>query len=178
MSERGPDYEDEKLRTWSFGSENQEPEKFEQDPTVMHLDVEREEIFESRTYCLQPTPEVLLYLIDLLISQQPDLDASSDEAMLFAREMIEDTTFRFLAKRDKDDGLVSSLLVAVGGDERYLLLQQEQVEESEYRQAVQDFETIYLPDGIVTAPLVVTLEEWRAYNQEEPFSEMPPDSQR
>ena len=76
-------------------------------------------------YHLLPSPPVTLYLIDLLISQQTDLDASSDEITLFAREMIEDTTFRFLAKRDKESGLVTSLLVTVGGDERYLLFRQE-----------------------------------------------------
>ena len=67
-------------------------------------------------------------------------------------------------------------LDAVGGGERCLLLQQEQVQEDEYRQAVQAFETTYLPVGILDPPLVVTLEEWRRYSDEGPFAEELPGS--
>ena len=50
-------------------------------------------------------------------------------------------------------------------------LRQERVGEDEYRQAVREFETSFLPEGILAAPLVVPLEEWRRYSQEDPFSE-------
>ena len=177
MVERKLDFEDDKIRAWTFGSGEQELEKPWRDPTVMCVDVEREEVFESRIYRLRTSPEVLLYLVDLVTTREPESVPSPGAVVRFAVEMIDDTTFRFFAKRSREDGLISSLLVAVGGDDRCVLLQQEQVGEDEYRQAVQDFETSYLPEGTLTAPRVTTLEEWRRYSQEKPFSEEQPNPQ-
>lgn len=122
MIEREPSFEDERIRTWTYSAERGEPETFEEDPTVMHLDVEREEIFESRIYRFRPDPEVLLYLIDQTTVSLSEQSPSPEEIVQFAKELMEDTTFKLLAKRNKPDGLVSSLLVAAGGGERFLLL--------------------------------------------------------
>ena len=92
--------------------------------------------------------------------------------MQAATELMEDATFKFLAKRRKEDGLISSLLVAVRSGDRCLLSRQEWVEVAEYRQKVQDFETGFLPEGVLAPPLVVTLEEWRRYSEEGPFPGM------
>ena len=79
---------------------------------------------------------------------------------------------KFLAKRDKADGSITATLIVVGGGERSLLFQQEQLGEAEFRQAVHAFETGYLPPGVLSPPLVVPLEEWRRYSEEGPFTEM------
>lgn len=171
MVEREPDFEDERIRAWTAGPEGRGAEEFKEDPTVLSLDAEHEEIFESRTYRFQAGPETLLYLIRLVTSRQPDLGLSREEIMRDARRLMQDTAFKFLAKRRKQDGLITSLLVAVTTGDRSLLLRQEWVEEDDYRQAVQEFEESSLSKGILTEPLVTTLEEWRRYSQQGPFSE-------
>lgn len=109
--------------------------------------------------------------MDLVISRQYELGLSPEEVVQAATELMEGITFKFLAKRRKEDGLVSSLLVAVRSGDRCLLSRQEWVEVAEYRQKVQEFEASFLPEGVLAPPLVVTLEEWRRYSQEGPFSE-------
>lgn len=171
MIERKPNFEDDKIRAWAAGPKDRELEKSQEDPTVMSLDVEREEIFESRTYRFRSGPETLFYLMELVTSRHFELGLSPEEVMQAAAELMEDTTFKFLAKRSKEDGLICSLLVAVGSNDRSLLLRQERVGEDGYRQAVQEFEASFLSEGILTEPLVTTLEEWQRYSQEGSFSE-------
>ena len=88
MIERRPDYEDEKMRAWTFGAADRRYEEFEGDPTVMRLEVEREEIFESRTYRFQPRPEVLLYLFDVATDLLSEQGVSDDEIIPFAVELF------------------------------------------------------------------------------------------
>ena len=57
--ERGPDFENDKIRTWKFGPEDQQVEEIGRDQTMQSLDVELEEIFESRTYRFRRAPEAL-----------------------------------------------------------------------------------------------------------------------
>lgn len=174
MVERRPDYEDERVRAWTFEPGEREPVRPEEDPTVMHLDVEREEVFESRTYRLQPSPETLQYLVELAASTLSDLAVSREQVVRFAAGLFHDTTFKFLSKRNKQDGLIDSLLVAAGGGDRCLLLRQDRVQEEEYRQAVLEFETDYLPEGVLAPPLVIALEDWQRYSRAGPFSEQLP----
>ena len=164
MFEREPDFEDEKIRAWSAKSEDQ---KGEEDPTVLSLDVEKEEVFESRTYCFRPTRKALFYLINSLVSQceEDELDFEPEEIVRGALELLADASFKFLAKRRKEDGLISSILVAVALGARKLLWREEWVEEAEYRRTVRAFERHFLPQGILTPPQVITLEEWRRYSQ-------------
>ena len=176
MIEREPTFEDDNLRTWSFDARDREPSQFEGDPTLMYVDVDHEEIYESRTYRFQATPEVLDFLVDVAAARLAGTGARPTEIVPFARELLDDTTFKFLAKRSKEDGQITSMLVAVGGGTRSLILRQDQVQEDEYRQAVQAFETTYLPEGILDPPLVVTLEEWRRYAEGGPFAEERPGS--
>ena len=171
MIEREPTFEDNKIRTWSFAPQDRKPSQFEGDPTLMQVDVDREEIYESRTYRFQPTPEVLGFLVDVVAARLPAPAPSLEQLCDFAMALIEDTTYKFLAKRDKADGTITATLIVVGGGERSLLFQQEQVSEAEFRQAVHAFETGYLPPGVLSSPLVVPLEEWQRYAQEGPFSE-------
>jgi hypothetical protein len=171
MIEREPTFEDDNIRTWTFAPRDREPSRFEGDPTLMQVDVEREEIYESRTYRFQATPEVLGFLVDVVAARLPAPGLSLEQLCDFAMSLIEDTTYKFLAKRDKEDGSITATLIVVGGGERSLLLQQEHVDEAEFRQAVHAFETGYLPSGVLSPPLVVPLEEWRRYAQEGPFPE-------
>ena len=170
--ERGLDFENDKIRTWKFRPEDQEGEEIGRDPTMLSLDVEHEEIFESRTYRFQRGLEALGYMMGLVTSRQYKLGLSPEEVMQAATELMEGITFKFLAKRRREEGLVSSLLVAVRSGDRCLLSRQEWVEVAEYRQKVQAFEASFLPEGVLAPPLVVTLEEWRRYSQEGPFSGM------
>jgi len=174
MFEREPDFEDEKIRLWKAKAEDQEGREFGGDPTMLSLDVEKEEIFESRTYRFRPGPEAFGYLLDLVTSRQPELELSPQQVIRGVRELMAVTTFKVLAKRRKEDGLITSLLVAAAPNSRSLLSRQDWVEEAEYREAVQRFEEGFLPEGVLAPPLVVPLEEWRGYSQESPFSELPP----
>ena len=169
--ERGPDFENDKIRAWKFGAEDREAEEIGRDPTRLSLDVEREEFFESRAYRFQPGPEALRLLVDQIASFRPGRrgELDGDEVVQTAAEVMEETSFKFLAKRRKEDGFVSFLLVVVTGGTRSLLARQEWCEETDYRQAVQEFETGFLPQGLLAPPLVVTVEEWRRYYQEGHF---------
>ena len=171
MIEREPDFEDQKIRAWTFGEDHREDQQFEGDPTMLSLNMEKEEIFESRAYRFQTSPEASLYLLNLVTSRQHHLALSLEESVQAATELMEGITFKFLAKRTKEDGLITSLLVAVRGDDRCLLSRQEWVKEAEYRQAVQEFEAGFLPKGVLGPPMVVTPEEWHRYAQEGPFAE-------
>ena len=92
MIEREPTFEDDKIRTWSFAPQDREPSQFEGDPTLMQVDVEREEIYESRTYRFQPTPEVLGFLVDVISAHLPTPAPSLEQLCDFAMSLIEDTT--------------------------------------------------------------------------------------
>lgn len=172
MIEREPNFEDEKIRVWAITPEDQKVEDFEGDPTMLSLDAEREEIFESRTYRFRPSPEALHYLMDLIVSQQchGELSLAVEEVPRAAAELMEDVSFKCLAKRRKEDGLITCSLIATTPDSRSLLSWHECIEEAQYRLMVQEFESVFLPEGVLTQPLVVALEEWRRYSQGESFA--------
>ena len=112
------------------------------------------------------------FLVDVVAAQLSVPGLPLEQLVDFAVSLIEDTTYKFLAKRDKSDGTITATLIVVGGGERSLLLQQEGVGEAEFRQAVHAFETGYLPPGVLSSPLVVPLEEWRRYSEKGPFTEV------
>jgi len=73
MKEREPDFENEKIRAWLMrpsleGRVEKEPdfEGLEKDPTVITIDEETEEIFESRAYHFRPGPETFSFLLGSL----------------------------------------------------------------------------------------------------------------
>ena len=173
MMEREPDFEDEKIRTWMARPENRDAEALRGDPTILSLDMEREEIYESRTYRFRRGPKALFYIIEHLVSRYPEGEADLDlnEVVQAAAELMEETTFKILAKRRKEGGSISSVLVAVTPDRRSRLDRHEWREEQEYRQGVDEFEAHLLSKGVLTPPLVVTLEEWRRYLEQSPLSQ-------
>ena len=176
MIEREPDFEDESIRAWIAEATERKAEEFEQDKTVMSLDVDKEEIFESRTYRFSPGPEGLAFVAELVASRQSKLGLglSQEDVIRIAGRLMENTTYKILAKRRKEDGCINSLFVAVRPHRRHLLASQEWAGETEYREALQDFEQNLLPKRILIRGLVVTVEEWRRYSQEGPFSETSP----
>ena len=64
--EREPDFEDEKMDAWVRKPEGENWEGLDADPTVMTIEEATEQIFESRTYRLRPTPEAYLLVLDVL----------------------------------------------------------------------------------------------------------------
>jgi len=168
--EREPNFEDEKIRIWAAEAGEAKDEDFEGEPTALSLDVEREEIFESRAYHFQENPDTLLYLMNLVASQQRQAGAEPalDETFQAAVRLMGEIGFKFLAKRRKKDGLITSLLVGISLGRRRLLSRQEWVEEGEYRKAVQDFEAETVGMGLLAEPQVAALEEWRRYDKNLP----------
>ena len=172
MIERQPDYEDERIRVWKATPDGPSIEQSAEDPTVMRIDVEREEVFESRTYRFRPIPQAFLFVLDEAAAQLSAAGISPEGKLVpFANELLHDTTFKFLAKRNKGDGLIDTMLVAIGGGDRSLLYRQERVTEEEYREAVHDFETGFLPEGVLADPLVTAREEWQNYAETGSLSE-------
>ena len=168
MAEREPDFEDEKIRSWQTEPGVGDAEGSEEDPTVISLDVEREEIYESRVYHFRAGPKALSYFVNLLLSPVAEgvTGLAWEEVIPKATEMMEQIVIKMLAKRRKEDGRILSLLIAVAPDSRRLLARQGWVEESQYRQAVQTLERDFLPEGVLAPPQIVTLEEWRRYFKE------------
>ena len=166
MLEREPDYEDPRIRAWTRRTDAQGAEEYGRDPTILSLDMEKEEIYESRTYRLRPSLETLAYLTDLVAGRQREVMLTPREISAAVAELMGGIEFKFLAKRRKEDGLISSKLVAVRGGDRSLLQNHDWVGEGFYRDAVRAFEEGFLPQGVLGQPLVVSLEEWRRYNEE------------
>jgi len=178
MKEREPNFENEKIRAWLIGpslegpeDKEHDPEGFEKDRTVMTIDEDAEEIFESRAYHFRPSPETFSFLLGSLAKTMGEdvVEISPEELVDHVMDMIEGTGIKFLAKRRKEDGRITYILVGIGRRSRSLLDHGELVEEARYRKAVQEFEELPLSRAILSPPAVVTLEEWRRYGEEGPL---------
>jgi hypothetical protein len=173
MKEYEPNFEDDKIRAWLRKPKDETWEGLDKDPAVMTIDEETEEIFESRTYRLRPTPEAFSLVLDILRVRLGEhvLDEMPPEMLADnAVGTVEDTVVKFLAKRRMEDGRITHLLVAIIGGSRRLLDGQEWVEEEDYRQTVACFEQLPLSRAILSPPAVVPLEEWRRYAEGGPLS--------
>jgi hypothetical protein len=172
MKEREPDFEDDKMRAWLRKPQEENWEGLGEDPTVMTIEEETEEIFESRTYHLRPTPEAYLLALDVLRATMDPQMLRLPPELLADRVvgMVDDTMIKFLAKRRKEDGRITHILVAITGGSRRLLDQGDWVEEDQYRKTVDCFEELPLSKAILTQPAVVTLDDWRRYADGGPLS--------
>jgi outer membrane lipoprotein-sorting protein len=123
MKEHEPNFEDERIRAWLRKPKDETWERLDKDPTVMTIDEETEEIFESRTYRLRPTPEASCLVLDTLRVRMGEQLEQMPAVMLaqYATSMVEDTMVKFLAKRHKEDGRIAHLLEAVTDGARRLL---------------------------------------------------------
>jgi hypothetical protein len=88
----------------------------------------------------------------------------------YATSMVEDTMIKVVAKRGKEDGRITHLLVAITDGSRRLLDGRGWVEEEDYRETVQCFEELPLSKAVLSSPAVVTLDEWRCYADGGPLS--------
>lgn len=163
--EREPDFEDEKIRFWLHPLEGKQADEFKGEPTVLSIDSETEEIFESRTYRLRVTIDdaplaFRLALAEKALSQpEADLEKLVEDATAF----LADASFKFLAKRRKDEDIVTYILLFQSQGVRQLLLRNDRVAVESYRKMVAEFEQDFLGRGLVFEPLVVDVEEWRSY---------------
>jgi len=66
MKEREPNFEDDRIRAWVRQPKEENWEGLGQDSTVLSINEETEEIFESRTYRFRPTPEAYLLALDIV----------------------------------------------------------------------------------------------------------------
>jgi hypothetical protein len=162
MERRDPDYEDEKLRFWSERKE--EPlRSVEDDPTVLSVDLAREEIFESRVYNLRR--EAVAAIAADLIADRPDIPPEG--ILVTYMETANDSSFRIFAKREKAEQLLTWVFIGVFGNRRALFDRHEREPESVYREFVAGFEGDALTDGVVEPPTVITIDEWRGYEQQQ-----------
>ncbi len=179
MKEREPDFENEKIRASLIRpplegrvEREHDLEGLEKDPTVITIDEETEEIFESRAYHFKPGPETFSFLLGSLAKMMGEdlVEIPPQELVDHVMDMIEGAGIKFLAKRRKEDGRITFILVGISRHSRSFLDRQELVEEADYRKAVQEFEELPLSRAILSPPAVVTLEEWRRYGEEGPLS--------
>jgi hypothetical protein len=172
MKEREPNYEDDRMRGWLRKPKEQNREDLGEDPTIVTIDEETEEIFESRTYRLRPTPETFSLALDIVRARMgPRMIRMQPEALAdHVAAIVQDPVIKFLAKRRKEDGRITHLLVAITGGSRQLLDRQDWVEEDDYRRTVECFEQLPLSRATLSPPAVVTLEQWRRYADGGPLS--------
>ncbi len=147
------EFEDERIIRWRQvdPAEGSTP-----DPTVLDINLDTEEIYESRVYDVIPT-------------RDPSGRLPSRETPALLRELlirlssVPDSGFKILAKRAKASGDVTFLLTMTNAGNRFLLARGDHVEEAEFRDFAADLENVLLASGVVNPPTVITADEWRQY---------------
>lgn len=160
---REPDFEDEKIRYWKARSEGVPPE---QDPTILDIDLAREEIFESRVYGV--TNEALRSVAMELLANFPDLPP--EVVLIGLLDGLRGSSFRIMAKRDRSDGLITWNHASTIGDSNELIERIDRRPEEEFRAFVEVFEADVMTAGVVYEPTVVTVEEWRQHQLGDQYS--------
>ena len=177
--ERKPDFEDDKIRMWVHPQEGGGLPSRKEDPTVMSINLETEEIYESRTYRLRPTAENLQMIMRIASTSTPERSGFPlPLSLALAEELLRDAALKFLAKRHKDDGDISLLIATVALGDRYLVRPLRRMSEQEYRDKVDQFEAEWVSDGPLEPGFVTTLDEWRRYGQGLLPEEQKPSKQR
>lgn len=163
MWEREPDFEDDKIRMWRTRPEGGEEES-EADDSVLSIDGETEEIYESRSYGLNPPPALLA--LRALLAVEPEEPAGGSPLAVSLDEVagrIADTALKVLAKRRKSDGRISFVVVTTGPGGRALIHRADLVSERRFRREVRKLERELLEPGLVKPPLVTLADEWQRY---------------
>ena len=172
--ERGPDFEDHKIRFWEAGSDEHASEA---DLTVMRLEVLTEELEESRTYRLRSRRMAMRGLERLSLATREHEAATIAIVALFS-EFLHDATVKILAKRHKDNGDISYHIVATATESRHLIRPIRRVSEVEYRAKIAAFESEWVRNGPLQRGLVVSKEEWQRYQNLLPREdERPPEEE-
>ncbi len=164
MERRPPDFEDEKIRAWRATPEEQ-PGLSERDPTTLSIDMATEEIFESRVYAVNA--DAYLRVFADVLNEHPDVPAE----LLLARlaQGLDNSTFRFLAKRTRGKDELTWIQITDFGGQRGLIERGERQPEASFRESVAAFEGDALAGEVVYEPAVVTVEEWSRYDERQPL---------
>lgn len=163
------EFEDERIIQWRIAEGSERPGA---DPTVLEVDLLREEPFESRVYAVRPEP--MAALTAAAAAEHPEVRS---ERFVLAYLSGMDATFRIFAKRDKSDLRITAVLVGVFAGTRTLLERRDALLEDGFRSWVEEAEQELVDGGVVDAPTVITLEEWRSYAaiQEQASPDRPPE---
>lgn len=157
MNERHePDFEDEKIRYWKARPEDVLPER---DPTILDIDLAKEEIFVSRVYVV--TNEALHSVAMELLANFPDLPL--EVVLIGLLDGLRGSSIRIMAKRDRSDGLITWNHASRIGDSNELIERVDRRPEADFRAFVTEFEADVEAAGVVYPPTVVTVEEWRQH---------------
>ena len=172
MKEREPDYEDEKIRITQLNREKPPWPDLDKDPTVIAIDEETEEVFESRVYHPRTDPETFSVLLHMLCQRigRHLLEIPPQDVAHCATDIIAGTDVKFLAKPRTEDGPITYMLIGISRCSRSLPDRQGLLDEADYRRAVQEFEELCFYNTILSPSAVVTVEEWRPYAEDGPFS--------
>lgn len=163
MNERGPDFEDEKIRIWKEPADAPGGPR-ETDETVMGVNFETEEIYESRVYPLVPHPATLVLLAERVASGGRLL-TQEDAALLLIGSLAADSSLKVLAKRARSDGRITCQVTVVTGYGRVLIERHDLPHAGAYRSKVAELEELLRP-GLLADPTIITAEEWQRYKEE------------
>ena len=157
--EREKTFEDDNIILWRDIEPASDPAPDPNpDPTVIGIKAADEEAYESRVYAVTELHDPS--------GRLPSRRTPAPLRELLIRlSRVPDSGFKILAKRARADGRISFLLVMTNGDNRFLLAKGDRVEESQFRSFVADLETDLLASGVVAEPLVITVDQWRAYQR-------------
>ena len=162
MTEREPDFEDDKLRIWKEPANS--TERLGLDETVMDVNFETEEIYESRVYPLLPHPATMILLAERLASARHS-PSQKDFALLLIGFAAADSSLKVLSKRNRSDGRITSQVTVVNDFGRVLIERHDLPDDDAYRGKVGELEDLLGP-ALLGDPTIVTATEWQEYNQE------------
>ncbi len=133
---------------------------------MLPVNLDTEEIYESRAYQLLLHPSTLASITShwLRVEEPPSDPESFLEAVT---AIVERSSLKVLAKRDRGDGRITYAIVAVGPETRTLIERAEVPDEAAYRRAVVHLEDELLAPGLLAEPIVVGPDEWSKYEQQE-----------
>lgn len=154
--EREPAFEDDNIKVWRL---DKSEEDIELGPTTLEIDGNSEP-YESRVYGLSEAERLKLAVE--AARERPDLPLEH----LVDEFLGTEGSVRILAKRDRETGQLSYIMVGTWGDQRVLVERQADTTEALFRERVQLFEAGAVADGVFDAPQVIDLEAWRRYAAE------------
>ncbi len=165
--ERAPDFEDDKIRLWR--GELPVPASDKDDPTVLRVNVEHEEPYESRVYRLRPEVENFAALVSIAMRPgpgRPPLPLSL--ATVLSDHFIQDSLVKFLSKRHRESGDISLLIVGTALGRRFLLRPMRSFTLDDYQDKVQRFEGEWVEHGPLVRGPVIGPNDWAAYRNDQP----------
>ena len=162
--EREPDFEDDKVSVWRREYPGANPQD---DPTVLRVDVEHEEPYESRVYRIRPSLGNLAILSAIAAhaaSGQPRF--TLPVALALSETFLKEVVVKFLSKRERGTGEITLLIVGTGVGKRFLLRPLRTFTLQGYEEKVVSFEQEWVAAGLLTAGPVIGHDDWVKYQNE------------